>query len=88
MISAQAMCNKHCLTIIKVNLTNQPILSSQFVKHKKVKVVSSQTLKLQEKKKKKKNKTKIVHNKIVPKKDPSIPLTKESFFFLFFLRAL
>ena len=85
MISAQAMCNKHCLAIIKVNLTNQPILSSQFVKHKKVKVVSSQTLKLQEKKQ---NKTKIVHNKIVPKKDPSIRLTKESFFFLFFLRAL
>ena len=84
MISAQAMCNKHCLAIIKVNLTNQPILSSQFVKHKKVKVASSQTLKLQEKKKK--NKTKIVHNKIVPKKDPSIRLTKESFFFFF--RAL
>ena len=83
MISAQAMCNKHCLAIIKVNLTNQPILSSQFVKHKKVKVVSSQTLKLQEKKKKQ-NKTKIVHNKIVPKKDPSIRLTKESIFFFFF----
>ena len=65
MISAQAMCNKHCLAIIKVNLTNQPILSSQFVKHKKVKVVSSQTLKLQEKKQ---NKTKIVHNKIYQKK--------------------
>ena len=68
MISAQAMCNKHCLAIIKVNLTNQPILSSQFVKHKKVKVVSSQTLKLQEKKKKNKTKQKLSITKLYQKK--------------------
>ena len=66
MISAHAMCNKHYLAIIKINLTNQPILSSQFVEHKKVKVVSSQTLKLQEKQKQKLSITK------VPKIDPSV----------------
>ena len=68
MISAHAMCNKHCLAIIKVNLTNQPILSSQFVEHKKVKVVSSQTLKFAGKKKKKKTKQKLSITKLYQKK--------------------